>query len=157
VSAGGFEVREATADDVEGLLAAYEWLFAPPGSQPPAWDPGAAEERLRIAIASDAAAVLAAHSGDAIVGICTAYIDLLSVRYGLRCWVEDLAVDPGSRSAGIGSELLARARRWAFERGATHLELDTGEARTDAQRFYEREGPARRSIAYGWDPLGEEG
>ena len=31
-------------------------------------------------------------------------------------------------------------RGWARERGATHLELDSAEARLDAHRFYEREG-----------------
>ena len=39
----------------------------------------------------------------------------------------------------------------ARERGATHLELDSAEARTDAHRFYEREGAAHRSISFGWD------
>ena len=65
----------------------------------------------------------------AIVGFCTAYLDLLSVRYGLRCWVEDLAVDPDRRSRGIGAALLAAAREWAAARGASHLELDSAEAR----------------------------
>jgi GNAT superfamily N-acetyltransferase len=72
------------------------------------------------------------------------------VRFGRRCWVEDLAVDPESRSQGIGAALLAEARRWAEARGATHLELDTAEARTDARRFYERERPSWRSISYAW-------
>ena len=79
--------------------------------------------------------------GERLVGLCTAYIDLLSVRYGLRCWVEDLAVDPELRSQGIGADLLDR--RASSGRASTaprHLELDSGEARTDAHRFYEREG-----------------
>ena len=46
----------------------------------------------------------------------------------------------------MGKALLDAAKDWARERGATHLELDSGEARTDAHRFYEREGPSWRSV-----------
>jgi GNAT superfamily N-acetyltransferase len=72
------------------------------------------------------------------------------VRFGRRCWVEDLAVDPGRRSQGIGGGLLDEAASWAASKEATHLELDTAETRTDAQRFYERRRPAWRSISYAW-------
>ena len=66
----------------------------------------------------------------------------------------DLAVDPDLRSRGIGATLLAAARQWAAGRGASHLELDSAETRTDAHRFYEREGAADRSICFGWHGLG---
>ena len=82
--------------------------------------------------------------------LISAYLDLNSVRYGLRCWVEDLAVDPSRRSAGVGKALLDEAKQWARERGATHLELDTGLARHDAQRFYEREEPTTKGYSYSW-------
>ncbi len=87
----------------------------------------------------------------ALIGICTAYQDLHSVRYGYRVWVEDLAVDPGRRSQGVGKALMDAARDWARERGATHLELDSALARTDAHRFYEREGADYKSFSFGWE------
>lgn len=149
----GFEIRAARTGEALALLPAYEWLFAPPGSTPPQWDERRAEVALEQAIESHDAAVLVADSAGEIVGFCTAYQDLHSVRFGYRCWVEDLAVDPARRSEGVGKALLDAARGWARERGATHLELDTGEERVDAQRFYEREGADRRSISYGWDPV----
>jgi GNAT superfamily N-acetyltransferase len=152
----GFEVRAATDADAEGFVAGYEWLFAPPGSRPPDWDPATARERLLETIAGPESVALLAEREGRTVGICTAYIDLLSVRFGLRCWVEDLAVDPDERSAGIGRALLARAREWAAEHGASHLELDSGLARTDAHRFYDREGSESRSYSFRWSGLGEE-
>ena len=133
-------IRPARPDEVDEAIALYEWLFAPPGSVPPGWDPAAAGRRLTATISGDASVALVAELDDGLVGLCTAYIDLLSVRFGLRCWVEDLAVDPELRSRGVGHDLLTAAKFWARERGATHLELDSGEARTDAHRFYEREG-----------------
>jgi GNAT superfamily N-acetyltransferase len=133
------------------LVAAYEWLFAPPGAQPRQWDAAAAIGRLNGAMAATDAEVLVADRDGAVVGICTVYLDLESVRFGRRAWVEDLAVHPDHRSAGFGKALLDAAKDWARERGATHLELDSGEARADAHRFYEREQPSWRSVCFGWE------
>jgi GNAT superfamily N-acetyltransferase len=144
-------IRPARGDEVAALVAAYDWLFAPPGSQPPMWDPDAAAERLRALIgAPDGEVFVADHDGE-IVGICTVTLDIESVRFGQRAWVEDLAVHPDHRSAGHGKALLDAAKDWGRERGASHLELDSGEARTDAHRFYDREQPSWRSTNFGWE------
>ena len=145
------DVRPATAAHVPGLLAAYEWLFEPPGSRPPDWDPGRAEATLRSLLDADRATVLVAGEGGDVVGFCTVYLDIESVRFGQRAWVEDLAVHPEQRSSGIGSRLLAGARAWALAHGATHLELDSADARTEAHRFYVREGATRASRSFGWE------
>jgi GNAT superfamily N-acetyltransferase len=115
------------------------------------WDPARGAGRLRALIASDDGRVLVADHEGAIVGICTVSLDIESVRFGLRAWVEDLAVHPDHRSAGYGKALLDAAKDWGRERGATHLELDSGMARADAHRFYEREGPSWKSTSFGWE------
>jgi GNAT superfamily N-acetyltransferase len=148
---GKISIRHARSADGLAILRAYEWLFEPPGWRPPDWPSLGAKRALVAAIESPGSAVLLAEAADgAIVGLCTAYLDLDSVRFGRRCWVEDLAVAPDHRSRGIGARLLAEAREWAAGHHATHLELDTGIARTDAQRFYERESPDARSLCYAW-------
>jgi GNAT superfamily N-acetyltransferase len=144
-------IRPARDDEVAALVAAYDWLFAPPGSQPRQWDPDAAARRLRALIAAPDGEVLVADEDGEIVGICTVALDIESVRFGQRAWVEDLAVDPGHRSAGHGKALLDAAKDWGRSRGASHLELDSGEARADAHRFYEREAPSWRSVQFGWE------
>jgi len=146
------EVRAARPGEEAALLELYEWLFAPPASRPASFEERRAAVALREAIASHDACVLVAEAAEGeLVGICTAYQDLHSVRFGPRAWVEDLAVAPAHRSRGVGKALLDAVKAWARERGASHLELDTAEERRDAQRFYERESPARRSISYGWE------
>jgi GNAT superfamily N-acetyltransferase len=146
-----FRVRRAHPGEEGALLPMYEWLFAPPGSMPPGWDEQRAVEALAEALQEERSAVFIAETDEgALAGICTAYLELRSVRFGQRCWVEDLAVDPGQRSGGSGTALLDAASAWARDGGATHLELDTAEARVDAQRFYERRAPAWRSISYAW-------
>ena len=145
------EVRVARPGEERELLPLYEWLFESPGSRPTQWDERRAAVALRAAIDSHDACVLVAVDDGQRVGICTVYEDLHSVRFGYRAWVEDLAVDPARRSQGIGRRLLEAAKDWARERGATHLELDSGEARVDAHRFYERERPSWRSLSYAWE------
>jgi len=144
-------IRAAALEDVDRVLQMYEWLFAPPGTRPARWEPQRAAAALGRAVSSDSAIVLIATLGTEFVGFCTAYEELESVRFGRRVWVEELAVHPDRRSLGIGKQLLDDAKRWARARGATHLELDSGEARTAAHRFYERERPSWRSISYGWE------
>ena len=145
------KMRVAMAAEVERVLGMYEWLFAPPGSVPPRWDADHARSAIAQAIEDPEAAVLVAEHRGELLGLCTAYLDMNSVRFGPRCWVEDLAVSPDHRSQGVGKALLDAAKAWARERGATHLELDSAETRVDAHRFYEREGPSWRSVSFAWE------
>ena len=146
-----FDVRAARPEEAESIVGLYEWLFAPPGSQPASWDERRAAVALRQAIDSHDCSVLVAESGDgALIGFCTAYQDMHSVRFGYRVWTEDLAVHPEHRSHGVGKALLHAAMAWARERGATHYELDSALTRTDAHRFYEREGAEYKSYSFGW-------
>ncbi len=145
------DVREATEADVDALLAAYEWLFAPPGSVPPGWDPAWARAAIERTLESERSTIFVTEDEGRLTGLCSACIDLDSVRFGTRCWVEDLVVDPELRSRGNGKALLDAAKNWGREHGATHLELDSGTARTEAHRFYEREGPSWESKCYAWE------
>jgi GNAT superfamily N-acetyltransferase len=144
-------IREAETGEEAAIVAMYQWLFDAPGSTPPQWDPERAAERLTEAIIAPQSSVFVADEDGDLVGFCTAYLDLNSVRFGHRCWVEDLAVDPQRRSRRTGKALLEAAKDWARGAGASHLELDSGLARTDAHRFYEREGAVRQSYSFGWE------
>ena len=143
-------MRPARADEVDLVLPMYEGLFAPPGTPPPDWDPARAARSLAAAITSPESVVLVAEEGGVLIGLCSAYLELDSVRFGQRCWVEDLAVDPERRSKGVGAALLDATEDWARRHGATHLELDSGLARTDAHRFYECRDPATKGFSYSW-------
>jgi GNAT superfamily N-acetyltransferase len=147
----GLVIRSAVPGEEGPILPMYEWLFAPPGVKPGQWDPDRALERIGEAISLSDSRIFVAEQNGALVGFCTAYLELNSVRFGQRCWVEDLAVDPQQRSRGVGSALLKAAQDWARSAGATHLELDSGLARVDAHRFYEREGATRQSYSFGWE------
>lgn len=54
--------------------------------------------------------------------------------------VMELSVAPAHRGRRIGAKLLAAARSSARENGCVQIELACNRLRTDAHRFYEREG-----------------
>ncbi|MET8041921.1 GNAT family N-acetyltransferase [Micromonospora sp. NPDC005215] len=139
--------RGAEADFVTGL----EWLFAPPGRRPADWDRDRAVERTAQILAHENVALFEARSQEnQLVGVASVYVDILSVRFGRRASIEDLAVHPEWRSRGVGSSLLAAAREWAHERGADYVFLESGLARTEAHRFYLREGATHAAAAFRW-------
>ena len=145
-------IRDATPADVSDLVAAYQWLFDPPGRMPPQWDPSRAKDILGRVLAGPRSRMLVAAEGPGhMVGFCSVYLDIESARFGQRAWVEDLAVHPDRRSMGIGKALLDAAKDWAKMRGATHLELDSGDGRVAAHRFYNRESPSWQSRSFGWE------
>jgi GNAT superfamily N-acetyltransferase len=145
-------VRDAAAPEIADLVAAYQWLFDPPGRMPPQWDPARAADILGRVLAGPRSAVLVVDERPGqLVGFCTVYLDIESARFGQRAWVEDLAVHPGRRSLGIGKALLDAAKSWAAVRGATHLELDSSDTRVAAHRFYDRESPSWNSRSFGWE------
>jgi GNAT superfamily N-acetyltransferase len=58
---------------------------------------------------------------------------------GRSVYVDDLVVDPASRSAGIGRALLVFVADEAARLGAAALTLDSNVDRVHAHRFYFRE------------------
>lgn len=143
-------IRPIAVEDVDAVLTACTWLFAAPASVPDLWDPAAARERLvHLCEATRSTVFVADFDGD-IVGFCTVYLDLDSLRFGQRAWLNDMAVDPRHRSRGIGRRLLETAKTWARDHGATQLLLDSSTTRTDAHRFYRRESPTFEALCFGW-------
>ena len=59
---------------------------------------------------------------------------------GRRLYVDDLVTDGAHRSRGIGQTLLRHLERRARDLHCDVLALDSGTQRTDAHRFYFREG-----------------
>ena len=61
----------------------------------------------------------------------------------LNCWIgeiQELVVLPQMRGLNVGQRLLAWAEDEARQNGASLMELSSGKVRTDAHRFYLREG-----------------
>ena len=144
-------IRPATLADEAAALDLLEELFAPPGRRPPDYTRERAQANFRRYLESPDGDVLLALRDDAKgapAGLASVYVDLPSLRFGQRCWLEDLVVASDSRGQGIGARLLDAATEWARERGCTHLELDSGNARKDAHRFYLAQGMTQDGLVF---------
>lgn len=71
-----------------------------------------------------------------------------NLAWGRFLYVDDLVTAPEARSRGCGAALLAWLGQRARAEGCGELHLDSGTWRTDAHRFYEREGLAVTSLHF---------
>ena len=133
-------IRPATAEDQTAVLDLIEELFAPPGSRPPNYRRERAAYAFRHATEAFDADVLLAVDDGRIDGLASVYVELETIRFGRRCWLEDLVVTASMRGKGIGHRLLDAAAAWAREHRCTHLGLVSAAARKDAHRFYVANG-----------------
>jgi len=133
-------IREAVIDDVEALVALLVGGTLSPEHEDP--------EHLapyRAALAAieedEQSMILVAELDGAVVGMVQLiFFRHLQHRGGLCAELESLHVASALRGKGIGRELLTRATTIAAERGAYRLQLTSNLQRTDAHRFYVREG-----------------
>ena len=59
---------------------------------------------------------------------------------GMKFYIDDLVTDDARRSEGVGHGLIEHLEAVAREVGADGLVLDSGTQRTQAHKFYFREG-----------------
>ena len=133
-------IRLATPEDEAEALALIEGLFDSPGVRAPGYTKERGRVGFKHAVHDRDADVLLALEGEHVVGLASVYADILSIRYGPRCWLQDLIVTSSHRGVGVGAKLLDAASEWARDRACTHLELASGEGRKDAHRFYRGQG-----------------
>lgn len=145
-------IRPATELDVDAVLDLVDELFDPPGIRPSHYERASARERAITCLESATSdALLALGPDDTPVGLATVYVDVLSIRQGRRCWVEEMVVRSPFRSRGVGAALLRAADEWAREKGCSHLELHSGLSRKDAHRFYLGQGMSQVAYVFARD------
>jgi GNAT superfamily N-acetyltransferase len=92
--------------------------------------------RMRVA---DGFRVFAAMRDGAVVGV--AGVRPMELLYcGRILQIDDLVVSDAERSTGVGKALVDHVKAVAKAEGRSEVHLDSGLARTDAHRFYDREG-----------------
>ena len=146
-------IRLATAADTEPVLDLIEQLFEPPGPNPPYYTRQRGRDAVAHCLANPHAGILLAEDDRRAVGLASVFVEVLSIREGWRCVLEELVVDKSQRSRGVGALLLEAAQAWAREHGCTHLRLESGLGRTDAHRFYLAQGMDQVSYSFNrrWD------
>ena len=141
-------IRTARFDDEAEVIPLIEELFVAPGRRPPGYTRERASEGFRRAVSQERSDVLIAFDGGQPVGGATVYVGILSIRYGLRCFVEDLVVLPDQRGKGVGKVLLDAAEDWGRKHGCDFIQLHSGTGRKDAHRFYVTSGMDQDSLVF---------
>ena len=82
--------------------------------------------------------VFVAETDGKVVGYV--FCDIISEGNGLTLYIDDLCVDPESRSHGIGTKLLDRAKEYAEEKNCRCVMLNVWEFNENAVEFYKKYG-----------------
>ena len=83
---------------------------------------------------------LVAEIDGAVAGFASVHMDQQLHHASLVGELQELIVDETVRGRGIGAALLAAAQDAARAAGCSHMELNSGFARSAAHAFYERHG-----------------
>ena len=127
-------IRPAQADDVAALhhmMSDLENQLLPLESFTAIFLKNLADERIGY--------FLAESSGEA-VGMVSCHVQGLLHHAAPVAEIQEMYVSPELRSQRIGQHLLEAAKLFALQRGAGQLEVTSNQLRTNAHRFYEREG-----------------
>jgi GNAT superfamily N-acetyltransferase len=98
------------------------------------------EERLARILADDQYATFVAEIDRTVVGLVGIRLGSYYEKNGLYVHLLVLVVDERQRGSGAGRGLVEEAERWAVERNARAVLVNSGTQRRDAHRFYERLG-----------------
>jgi GNAT superfamily N-acetyltransferase len=133
-----FLVVDVTGSD--GSLLEPDWLGRAEGvhRQLRAGLPADYAGRLRSVVANGARMSVATEEAE-VRGVALWRV-IENTYEGRRLYVDDLVTDEAHRSRGIGRRLLRHLEQKARDFDCDVLALDSGTQRTDAHRFYFREG-----------------
>jgi GNAT superfamily N-acetyltransferase len=136
-------IREANAEDVEGVATAVASLLAELGGRMPT----RAEMEAEVQALLDdpqGGSVLIAEADGAIVGVLTASWQRAIHVPGVYATIQDLWVHEDWRSRGVGAELVEAIASQARTRGVSRLEVglprETFAAIASTESFYRRSG-----------------
>jgi GNAT superfamily N-acetyltransferase len=136
-------VRGAGAGDVEGVATAIESLLGELGGRCPERSELEAEVRALLGD-PEGGSVLIAEAGGSIVGVLSASWQRAIHVPGVYATIQDLWVDEGWRSRGVGAELVEAIASQARARGVSRLEVglprETFAAIASTESFYRRNG-----------------
>ena len=136
-------VREAGASDVEAVVSAIESLLGELGGRSPQRSELEAETRAHLDD-PEGSSVLIAEADGGIVGVLSASWQRAIHVPGVYATIQDLWVDEGWRSRGVGAELVEAIASQARARGVSRLEVglprETFAAIASTESFYRRNG-----------------
>lgn len=143
------DIRIIDVNDAAGNVIAPEWLAKaePVHRQLRPQLPADYAGKMRR-VFNDGARMCVAVRGDGVVGVAVHRIHENTFD-GVQMYVDDLVADESQRSRGIGKALMDHLQEQARDSGCQAFNLDSGTQRTQAHKFYFREGMVVNSFHFG--------
>ncbi|WP_394426885.1 GNAT family N-acetyltransferase [Vreelandella stevensii] len=142
------QIRPAVFDDLaplSELLDAYRQFYQQPSDLP------AARRFLELRMGLGDSYILVSEASDgSLTGFVQLYPGVSTVGLNARWTLNDLFVQPASRTQGTGRALMEAAARLAQEHGVARLILMTQVENQRAQALYESLGWQRNTAFYGY-------
>lgn len=126
-------LRDAAASDANAIARLLD-VLGYPGTAP------FIRQRIAQLLAHPDENLLVAVDGERLVGVISLHFIPQLALAGDFCRISYFCVDESARGRGVGALLEARAVELARARGCDRMELHCHARRTDAHRFYERQG-----------------
>lgn len=135
--------------DAEGAVVAPDWLERAESvhRQLRTALPADYEGKMKRVFAGGARMCIAVE-GSEVAGVAV-YRLYENTFTGRQLYVDDLVTDEKRRSTGVGRSLLGHLERKARTLGFDNFSLDSGTQRTQAHKFYFREGMVVTSFHFG--------
>ncbi|NDL63015.1 GNAT family N-acetyltransferase [Enterobacteriales bacterium SAP-6] len=92
--------------------------------------------------------LLVAEEDNSILGVVSLHFIPQLALAGDFCRISYFCVDPAARGKGIGNALESRAQELALARRCDRIEVHCHARRTDAHRFYYRQGYAESPLYF---------
>ena len=141
-------IQQATLeqlDEVARLFDLYRQFYDQPA------DLDKARDYIRARLAHEESTIYLATNDDGRgLGFTQLYASFCSVAAAPIWILYDLYVDADTRTKGVGTALMNRARQLAEGTGAARIELETAIDNVTAQSVYERLGYERNTRFYGY-------
>lgn len=122
-----------------GKVAGSEWLARAEGVHRQLRPHLPSDYATKMARVLDGARMALVVDGEKVLGLAV-YRWHENTFDGLKFYIDDLVTDDARRSEGVGHALITHLAEVARKLGAGGLVLDSGTQRTQAHKFYFREG-----------------
>ena len=144
-------VRIATAADRDAVVNLVRKLLTELGAAPPAAE-AMSPVFDRFFASGDGGFVALGEADGVFAAVCTvSYVEALR-SVGRYAIIQEMYVEPGSRSTGVGMDVLRFALQYAVAQGCAMVELGTPFHGERQIQFYERAGFSNVGARLRWRP-----
>ncbi|MEK7581252.1 MAG: GNAT family N-acetyltransferase [Patescibacteria group bacterium] len=139
------DVSKATEADINAILKLQTQIYRTEKIA------DGAKAALAKQLKDDTCDVLVAKTNDQVMATAVLYYVAVAIRNSHYALLEGLVVDKSQRGKGVGTEFFKKCIETAKEKGCYKIIFTSGSDRTDAHKFYEKNGFVKWGLEFRMD------